>query len=208
MEHPITADPESNNPAAVSMVMTLDSMREAMRDNMEAAQKHMAKYYNRNIIASKKEPQFKIGDWVMVNAKNIKTKRPSKKLDYKLRGKFKISRLIDTNAYELELPPSVGKIHPVFHISLLEPYRENTIPGRKEPTPPPIDLEEVIYQVERIKSSELKKGKVFYLVSWKGYGPDDDIWEPYENLEDEAMDSLKEFHIKFPNKLRDPRVEF
>jgi hypothetical protein len=136
-----------------------------MRENMEAAQKRMSKYYNRNVIASKKEPQFKIGDWVMVNAKNIKTKRPSKKFDYKLRGKFRISRLIGINAYELELPPSTGKIHPVFHISLLEPYRENTIPRRKEPTPPPIDLEEQEYLVEKVKSSELKKGKVFYLVS-------------------------------------------
>ena len=144
----------------------------------------------------------------MVNAKNIKTKRPSKKFDYKLRGKFRISRLIGINAYELELPPSTGKIHLVFHISLLEPYRENTIPGRKEPTPPPIDLEEQEYLVEKVKSSELKKGKVFYLVSWKGYGPDDDTWEPFENLEDGALDSVKEFHLKYPRKPRDPRVEF
>ena len=39
--HPISADPESNNPAAVTMVTTLDSMREAMKENMEAAQKRI-----------------------------------------------------------------------------------------------------------------------------------------------------------------------
>lgn len=164
-KNPIEADPESNNPAAVSMVNNLDNLREAMRQNMKAAQDRMSKYYNRNVIASKKEPKFKVGDWVMVNAKNIKTKRPTKKLDYKLRGKFKIKRLIGTNAYELELPPSTGKIHPVFHISLLEPYHDNKIEGRREPTPPPIDLEEQEYLVEKIKSSELKRGTVFYLVS-------------------------------------------
>ena len=125
-----------------------------MRENMKAAQEQIVKYYNIKVAA--KEPQFKVRDWVMVNAKNIKTRRPSKKLDYKLRGKFKIKRLIGTYAYELELPPGVGKIHPVFHISLLEPYHENTIPGRREPTPPPIDLEEQEYLIDRIKANRSK----------------------------------------------------
>jgi len=75
---------ESNNPEAVKTVEDLDAMREAMRENMKAAQTRMAKYYKQKV--ANKEPQFKVGDWVMVNAKNIKTKRLSKKLDYKLRG--------------------------------------------------------------------------------------------------------------------------
>ena len=78
----------------------------------------------------------------MVNAKNIKTKGPTKKLDYKLRGKFQIAKLIGTFAYRLKLLPIAGKIHTVFHISLLEPYHSNTIPGGRSPTPPPADLEE------------------------------------------------------------------
>jgi len=119
----------------------------------------------------------------MVKAKNIKTRCPTKKLDYKLRGKFRIKRLIGTNTYELELPPSTGKIHPVFHVSLLEPYHLNNILGRLSPTPPPVDFEETEYHVENIRTSELRKGRVWYLVSWKGYGPDDDTWEPYENYE-------------------------
>ena len=36
----------------------------------------------------------------MVNAKNIKTKRKSKKLDHKMRGPFKVKRLIGSYAYE------------------------------------------------------------------------------------------------------------
>jgi len=88
-----------------------------MRENMKAAQTRMAKYYNQKV--ANKEPEFKVGDWVMVNAKNIKTKRSSKKLDYKLRGKFEIEKLCGTNAYRLQLPPFSGKIYPVFHVSLL-----------------------------------------------------------------------------------------
>jgi len=112
---------ESNNPEAVKTVEDLDAMREAMRENMKAAQTRMAKCYNQKV--PNKEPQFKVGDWVMINAKNITTKRPSKRLDYKLRGKFEIEKLCGTNAYRLKLPRLFGKIHPVFHVSLVEPYR-------------------------------------------------------------------------------------
>jgi len=203
-KYPEEADPELNNPESVKTVETLEAMRSTMRENMEAAQCRMVKYFNLKV--AEKEPMFKVGDWVMVNAKNIKTRRPTKKLDYKLRGKFRIKKLIGTNAYELELPPSTGKIYPVFHISLLEPHHLTNIPGRQSPTPPPVDLQETEYHVEKIRTSELRKGQVWYLVSWKGYWPDNDTWEPYENLRDSAAATVLKFHQDNPRKPRDPAV--
>jgi hypothetical protein len=193
-------------PAAEGWVDTLRQMQDDMRENLKAARDRMIKQHNRKVSKEEAEPQFRVGDYVMVNAKNIKTRRPTKKLDHKLRGKFKIKRLIGTHAYELELPPGVGKIHPVFHISLIEPYRLNTIPGRRSPTPVPIDLEESEYVIDRILTSEVRKGKVFYLVGWKGYGPDENTWEPYENLKDGAEEVVKQYHRNHPRKPRDPAV--
>jgi len=51
---------ESNNLEAVKTVEDLDAMREAMRENMKAAQIRMGKYYNQKV--ANKEPQFKVGD--------------------------------------------------------------------------------------------------------------------------------------------------
>jgi len=44
---------ESNNPEAVKMVEDLDAMREAMRENMKAAQTWMDKYYNQKVSQRK-----------------------------------------------------------------------------------------------------------------------------------------------------------
>jgi len=70
---------KSHNPKAVKAVEDLDAMTESMRENMKAPQTWIAKYYNQK--AANKEPQFKGEDLVIVNTKNIKPKRQSKKLD-------------------------------------------------------------------------------------------------------------------------------
>ena len=88
-----------------------------MRETLILASERIVKHYNRNV--SEKEPTFKVGDKVMVNAKNIKTNRKSKKLDYKMRRPFKVERLIGSYAYELALPYGAGKVHPGYHISWL-----------------------------------------------------------------------------------------
>ena len=46
-----------------------------------------------------------------------------------------------------------------------------------------------------------------YLVEWKGYGPDENTWEPWENLEGGAGDEVRKFHLVFPDKPRDPRAQ-
>jgi hypothetical protein len=64
------------------------------------------------------------GDLVYVSRRNIKIIRPSDKLDTKKIDPFKIKRNIRDINFELQLPPTI-KIHPVFHVSLLEPVSPN-----------------------------------------------------------------------------------
>jgi hypothetical protein len=65
---------------------------------------------------------FKIGDQVALRTKNIRRIRPSGKLDSRYGGPFTIIDTWGKNAYKLSLPPQFKGIHPVFHVSLLEPY--------------------------------------------------------------------------------------
>jgi len=39
-----------------------------------------------------------------------------------------------------------------------------------------------LFEVERILGKRTRNGKVEYLVHWKGFGPDEDSWEPVKNL--------------------------
>src|SRR5205814_8373322 len=96
----------------------MQSLHEELIENIKSAQNQQAWYYD----AKHKCIEFSIGDKVWLNVQNIKTQRPSKKLDWKRLGPYTITERIGTQAYCLELPTWM-KIHPVFHVSLLELYQ-------------------------------------------------------------------------------------
>ena len=71
----------------------------------------MARYYDRN---RQQAVDYNIGDKVWLEGKDIYTNRPSKKLDDKRYGPFKVTEIIGPNAYKLDLPPSM-MIYPIFN---------------------------------------------------------------------------------------------
>ncbi|MBW0505272.1 hypothetical protein O181_044987 [Austropuccinia psidii MF-1] len=84
-------------------------------------------------------------------------------------GEMKIS----THAYHLKLPSQWKSIHPVSHISLLEPVKTSTIPNwHQEPPPPIIIEEEEEWEFSQILDSKFKRRKLWYLVEWKGFSED------------------------------------
>ncbi|MBW0583745.1 hypothetical protein O181_123460 [Austropuccinia psidii MF-1] len=100
------------------------------------------------------------------------------------------------------LPPQWKSIHPVFHISLLEPVKTSTIPNQhQEPLPPIIIEEEEEWEVSQILDSKFKKRKLWYLVEWKGFSqdPERSTWEPAENLKN-CPELVKDFHFLYPDK--------
>jgi len=56
----------------------------------------------------------------MLNRKNHHTKRPMDKVDHKMFEPFVVKSKVGSRAYEIELTER-WDMHPVFHVSLLEP---------------------------------------------------------------------------------------
>jgi hypothetical protein len=155
-------------------------------------------------------PDFPTGTKVWLNAKNIKTKRPTKKLDHKFLGPFTIIKKISSHAYRLDLPPSLKSLHNVFHVDLLEPHRENVIPDRVQSPPPPIEIDDhEEYEVSAILDSRMFRKSLQYLVEWVGYedSPEHQTWEPAKNLEN-SMDYVRDFHRRYPNKPKPPNLSY
>lgn len=67
--------------------------------------------------------------------------------------------------------------------------RRNNYNNRKKPIPKENKNlrnrwdDSSIYEVEAILNKRLFKGKIQYLIQWKGYGLSENSWEPRENIE-------------------------
>jgi hypothetical protein len=57
-----------------------------------------------------------------------------KKLDAKYMGPYKITEVVSSHTFQLDLPRSF-RVHNVFHMHKLEPWKTNTIKNRILPPP-------------------------------------------------------------------------
>ena len=114
---------------------------------------------------------------------------------------FPVSRVINDNAYELQLPPQLAAIHAVQNVSKLRRYKQSPdrFAGRPEPNnrPPPVATDPAgtgEWEVERILAARSRgrggRNKE-YLVKWKGYSNEDCQWLAKRDLN--CPDLLQEF---------------
>lgn len=118
---------QTTNPLSMDLASRLDIIQAELCAELTHSNEYMAKYYNRKRLP---QPSYKIGDYVWLLWRNIKTTRPSEKLDYHCLGPFKILDQQGQLSFLLKLPQTLSHLHPVFHTSLLEPYvNPDTIPN-------------------------------------------------------------------------------
>jgi hypothetical protein len=105
---------------------------------------------------------FNIGDLVWLQAKDIKIHQKSPKLDPRQLGPFKVVERIGDLDFKLDLPYYL-KLHPVFHVNRLAPYRDNSLD--KPPPPDPVTVEgEEEYEVNKITDSRIFHCQLQYRV--------------------------------------------
>ncbi|MBW0493633.1 hypothetical protein O181_033348 [Austropuccinia psidii MF-1] len=109
---------------------------------------------------------------------------------------------IGSHAYHLKLTQQWKSVHPVFHVSLSEPVKQSIISNQHQLPLPPVTVEEQDeWDVAQVLDSKLKRGRLWYLVEWKGFNEDPErtTWEPASSLTN-SPDLFKDFHTLYPDE--------
>jgi len=152
-------------------------------------------------------PPFNPGNEVFILSKFICTTCPSHTLSECYLGPFKILDHISWNSVQVSLPNDLCRIHPVFHVSQLEPHVPNQFEDRALPPPEPIEVNsDVEYELRKISDLKYdyrywKSCELFYLVCWTGYKGTNKEYSWLSALDlTHANEATDDFHQCYPNK--------
>eukprot|EP00798_Chlamydomonas_sp_ICE-L_P016447 gene16447-22666_t len=202
--------PSDVSPDAADYINNLKDVQALVTRELEFAKAQQAEYTDRR----RRPLQFHVGDQVRLSSDFISLyDQPSSKLRHRFLGPFTVLECIpatDPTAYKLDLPPSMSRVHPVFHVSHLLPWtpnNEDEFPGRHVPNQPIRAAKDyvygVAYEVDRILDVKIaqdpssrarpRADNILFLVKWAPpyQDPSEDSWEPYRNLK--SLDAIKTF---------------
>ena len=203
--HPnLTIHPERDlaSSHAKDLVVNLDELHQELKTTLAEAQ---LRYQGPADAKRMPPPNLIVGQQAFVKAKFFRSTRPSHKLSEKFLGPFEILAQAGSLSYTLRLPDTIRGVHPVFHVSMLEPAIPNDIPNRVQSPPPAVVVQgELEYEISEVLDSKFDRRrscKLLYLVRWLGYENTDEeySWLPATELE-HAKDLTSEFHSAYPDK--------
>ncbi len=166
-----------------SLAPTIDSRLTQTKAMRQAAQQAITHAQQIMIRATKYRP-FEEGQKVWLEATHLKTTHPTAKLSPRRYGPFKITRKLSHVVYQLRIPQQ-WKIHDIFHVALLTPYKEMEEHGPNYHEPPPdIIKAEPEWEVEQIVGARCfgRSRRIQYWVRWTGYSDAHDTWETVDDV--------------------------
>ena len=198
---PVTLDVHRNHDAP-----TAQALAQHLRDTLERAQAHLAKSQERQAHQANKrrtDLEFQVGDQILLSRRNLR----HGKLDAVWLGPYPIIQRISSTAYRLELPADMW-MHPVFHASLLKPYKgepPTATPSpnsftTKAPTSTTPDLSangqptsefqaEAILKRRRRKIGDRTVEE--FLIKWRDRGNQDNLWMPVEDVDQGLLTNFR-----------------
>jgi hypothetical protein len=176
--------PKSPIQKAEAIVAKVKAVTEWAQSEMANSQQDQEQQANRlrNVA-----PAYQVGDKVYLSLRNIRTSKPSKKLDDRA-AKYTVIEVVGPASYRLNTPP---RVHNVFHVDLLRPAADDPLPSQvlDDSQPPAIlvnNEEEwlvdgILKERQRKLPGKGKRTRLEYLVKWQGYATP--TWEPATALD-------------------------
>ena len=195
--------------AGSSCIDAVDDMLTACEDTFRAIRKKLPKAQasmKLHADSKRRDVSYEPNDWVLLKLRPLRqtsakgSQAISGKLAKRFYGPFKIIERIGRVAYRLKLPDET-KIHPVFHCSMLNPFRGTpedekiaTLPAHFTDDQPIIAPAAILDY--RQTSATLDSWDV--LVQWHGLSPDETSWEDWDQLR-------QDYHLEDKVILQGPR---
>ncbi|GBG65087.1 hypothetical protein CBR_g49162 [Chara braunii] len=195
---PSQMHPDTSCPALDDWVAHMMSIMKTAHEHIAASQTRMAARANR----SRMDHPFKVGDDVLIDARHLQLEADTlRKFRRRFFGPCHILETVSSDtasspvSFRVKLPDYLrqARVHDVYHVSLLRPYRRPSerFAGRPYERPPPIMVdgheEFLISDIIGRQVTDDNPPHVEYLVRWKGYSDEEATWEPLEHLQHAHM---------------------
>ncbi|GBG41103.1 hypothetical protein CBR_g73978 [Chara braunii] len=195
---PSQMHPDTSCPALDDWVAHMTSIMKTAHEHIAASQTRMAARANR----SRMDHPFKVGDDVLIDARHLQLEADTlRKFRRRFFGPCRILQAVGSDtasspvSFRVKLPDYLrqARVHDVYHVSLLPPYRRPSkrFAGRPYERPPPIMVdgreEFLISDIIGRRVTDDNPPHVEYLVRWKCYPNEEATWEPLEHLQHARM---------------------
>ena len=118
--------------------------------------------------------------WLLLLHRQSLTAGARGKLGPKYAGPYQVLERIGEVAYRLWLPDG-ARIHDVFHVGVLKPFRGASTPAATPPLPP-LQHGRPLLLPERVLRSSLRRGVWHILVKWANMPASEATWEPVDGF--------------------------
>lgn len=163
----------------------IKSLHQLAKSNVEQAHDYQAKYANKRRLPH----PFEVGQQVRLSTKHLTLEtQPTAKFRDRWLGPFEIIEQVTPVSFRLRLPPSMHRVHPVFHVNLLEPWHPSvstTPPVR----PAPVCMDAAygnVYNVDSIVDVRLnpRRSGLQFRLRWSAPydDPSEDTWKPHSDV--------------------------
>jgi hypothetical protein len=198
-EPPSSATERLNRQQAQQLAGRMERAVEFAKSSMAIQQEKMARIAN----LRRRKVDWKAKDFVLIDARNWKFDRPSKKLSDKWYGPVQVKRKVG-ESWEVDLPPR-WKMHNVFHSHSLRKAYANPLPGQVAEPAEELQIipNQIEYELEEVLASKLENGVLLYQCKW-AQADDDFAWYPCADAM-YAPQKVKEFHLRRQSAPGPPR---
>jgi hypothetical protein len=161
--------------------------------SLKNASSDQVKYYDKKHILK----SFNVKDKVLLNSKNIKTNKSSKKLNHKYLKSFEMKLSIDKQTYRLRLFKSFWSFHNVFHVFLLKSYRKRfEVTSFSSST---LLKDDEHFEIKSVLNSWIHYEKFEYLMKWLKWFDSENQWLKFEDINVDEL--IEQFHMQYSQKL-------